>query len=292
MTLPPITLPKVELPFDISVLLHPPVVHFMVALPVIILLLELLNLMFKKKAIGGISYFLIFVTIIVAAAAYLTGLVDGKEAYPALSEAGKTALSEHKLLGTYLLIASVVVFFFKFLSSVTKSGFMKFLYLMVLIVFVAGIYVQGEEGGKLVFKHGMNVEKVNSLDDALFDLQEEIDELTQKLEKIVPVPVPSISIKEEVKTIPKVPTISEVPTIQIPEETTATPATIKVEETPEVKIIPDVPAVEEAPEEATPTPVETLRTEIKEEVLPVMKETEETLQAMPKEMIQPQIATH
>lgn len=49
MTLPVITLPKVELPFDIPVLLHPAVVHFMIALPVVIILLELINLIMKKR---------------------------------------------------------------------------------------------------------------------------------------------------------------------------------------------------------------------------------------------------
>jgi len=250
MTLPAITLPKVELPFDIPVLLHPVVDHFMIALPVVILLLELINLIMKKKAIGGISFLLIFLTIFIAAGAYFTGLVDGKEAYPALGEAAKTALGEHKLLGTYLLLASVVLFFFKFLSAVTGNGFLKLLYISVLMAFVAGIYVQGQEGGELVYKHGMNVEKVKTLDDELFDVKDELSDAQEELEE----------------------------------------AAVKVEKSEPVT----TPAVIETPEETIPTPVETLRTEIKEEVIPVMKETVETLQVegMPVEMIQPQIATH
>lgn len=273
MTLPAITLPKIELPFDIPVLLHPAVDHFMIALPVVILLLELINLVMKKKAIGGISFLLIFLTIFIAAGAYLTGLVDGKEAYPALGDAAKTALSDHKLLGTYLLIASVVLLFFKFLSSVTGNGIMKFLYLTVLIIFVVGIFKQGQEGGELVYKYGMNVEQVKTLDDELFDLQEELDELeeelTAKVEKSEPVTTPTVIETPEVKTTPS------------------------VIETPEVKTTPEVPAVQ-IPEETIPTPVKTLRTKIEDEVLPVMKETVEALQveSMPEEMIQPQIATH
>ena len=265
MTLPAITLPKVELPFDIPVLLHPVVDHFMIALPVVILLLELINLIMKKKAIGGISFFLIFLTIFIAAGAYLTGLVDGKEAYPALGEAAKTALAEHKLLGTYLLLASVVLFFFKFLSAVTGNGILKLLYISVLIAFVAGIYVQGEEGGELVYKHGMNVEKVKTLDDELFDVKdelfdakEELEEATSKVEKSEPLPTPATPTVIE---IPEVKTVPEVPTVKVPEETIT---------------------------------VETLRTEVEEKVVPTVKETVQTLQVegMPEEMIQPQIATH
>ena len=179
MTLPAITLPKVELPFDIPVLLHPAVDHFMIALPVVILVLELINLMMKKKALSGFSFFLIILTVILAAGAYLTGLVDGKEAFPALGEAAKSALAEHKLLGTYLLLASVALLFFKLLSMLA-GGIMKALYLLVLIVFVAGIFKQGQEGGELVYKYGMNVEQVKVLDDELFDVKEELEEAKEE----------------------------------------------------------------------------------------------------------------
>jgi len=281
MELPALTLPKVELPFDIPVLLHPAVDHFMIALPVVILLLELINLIMKKKAIGGISFFLIFLTIFIAAGAYLTGLVDGKEAYPALSESAKTALSEHKLLGTYLLLASVVVFFFKFLSAVTGKGILKLLYLLVLIVFVAGIFKQGQEGGELVYKFGMNVEQVKTLDDELFDLKEELEELTPKVEKSEPVTTPVETEISEVKTAPVIPdvqipeaTMPEVPAVETPKE--ATP------EVPTVKILEDT------------APVESVRTDMKEAVVPAVKEAVETLQVegMPEDVVQPEIATH
>lgn len=299
MTLPAITLPKVELPFNIDVLLHPPVVHFMIALPVVILLLELINLIMKKKAIGGVSFFLIFLTMFIAAGAYLTGLVDGKEAYPALGEAAKTALSEHKLLGTYLLIASAVVFVFKFLSAVTGNGIMKSLYLLVLIIFVAGIFKQGQEGGELVYTHGMNVEQVKTLDDELFDVKEELEELAAEVEESKAEKASAVKETPEVKAVPEVPAmqtpevkaVTEAPEVQTP-KVEAVPEAPAVQ-VPEVKKVPEVPAVQ-TPEETIPTPVETLRTEVKEEVLPVMSEAVETLQVegMPEEMVQPQIATH
>jgi uncharacterized membrane protein len=279
MTLPVITLPKVELPFDIPVLLHPPVDHFMIALPVVILLLELINLVLRKRAIGGVSFLLIFLTVIVAVGAYLTGLVDGKEAYPALGEAAKEALSEHKLLGTYLLLASVVVFFFKFISAVTGNGILKSLYMLVLIGFVVGIFEQGKEGGELVYVHGLNVEKVKTLDDELFDLKDELEELTPKVEKSE-----SVSTPADVET-PKVEEVA--PKIEQTEPVT----TSVVTETPKVEAAPQVPAVI-LPEETTP--VETVRTEMNEEIVPSVQEPVKVLEVegMPEEAIQPEIATH
>lgn len=268
MTLPAITLPKVELPFDIPVLLHPAVDHFMIALPVVILVLELINLMMKKKALSGFSFFLIILTVILAAGAYLTGLVDGKEAYPALGEAAKSALSEHKLLGTYLLLASVALLFFKLLSMLAGS-FMKTLYLLVLIVFVAGIFKQGQEGGELVYKYGMNVEQVKVLDDELFDVKEELEEATEELEEAKATTKVSVeSVKSEavevVPELPAPPAAQEVPE-QVPVETT----------------VPE-------------TVIESVKTEVQEEVIPAVQDKVETLQVegMPEEMVQPEIATH
>jgi len=264
MTLPAITLPKVELPFDIPVLLHPAVDHFIIALPVVILVLELINLMMKKKALSGFSFFLIILTVLFAAGAYLTGLVDGKEAYPALGDMAKSALGEHKLLGTYLLLASVALLFFKLLSMLA-GGIMKAFYLLVLIVFVAGIFKQGQEGGELVYKYGMNVEQVKVLDDELFDLKEELEELEEETDaaKVSVETVKSETAEVEAE-VPVQPAVQEVPE-QVPAETTVPEAVI-----------------------------ESVKTEVQEEVIPAVQEKIETLQVegMPEEMVQPQIATH
>ena len=254
MELPAITLPKVELPFDIPVLLHPVVDHFIIALPVVILLLELMNLMMKKKVVGGVSFFLIVLTVVASVGAYFTGIVDGKEAYPALSEAAKAALSEHKLLGTYLMLASGVVLLFKLLSMITGKRIIRVLYILILIAFVAGIFEQGEEGGELVYKYGMNVGKVKVLDDELFDLKEELEEATAKTE------VPTEAEKTEAVNLPT------------PTQSVKTP-------------------VETTPIETLP---EAVKMDVQEVIVPAVQEKVEALQVegMPEEMVQPEIATH
>ena len=81
MELPNITIPKIDLPFNIDPLLHPAVVHFAIALPVIILLLEFYNVFVKRKSIGVFSFILIVLAIVMLVASYFTGVVDAKEAY-------------------------------------------------------------------------------------------------------------------------------------------------------------------------------------------------------------------
>ncbi len=285
MELPAIKLPQIELPFDIPVLLHPPVDHFIIALPVIILLLEVVNLIVKKRAIGVTSFFLLILTVVAAVAAYFTGSVDGKEAFPLLSEAAQGELKEHKLLGTYLMLASAVVLVFKLLSAMINRGLMKALYLLVLILFVAGILKQGKEGGELVYKYGVNVEKVQELDSELFDVKEELEELEEAnkpAEAEEKEPEPTTEVKETpVEATPEVE--------KAPEE--AAPAVTEVKE--------EAPAEVTAETTATPVDaaVESVKTEVKEvsqEAVAEVKEKVEEIkvEVIPQEIETPQIATH
>lgn len=269
MELPAIKLPQVELPFDIPLLMHPPVDHFIIALPVIILLLEVVNLIVKKRAIGVASFFLLILTVVAAVAAYLTGSVDGKEAFPLLSEAAQGELKEHKLLGTYLMLASAVVLVFKLLSAMINRGLMKALYLLVLILFVAGILKQGKEGGELVYKYGVNVERVQALDDELFDLKEELEELQEE----------NKPAEAEEKEAPVATETKETPAEAVPETTEAKEAPAEA-----------APVTTTAPVEAV---AESVKTEVKESAEAVAEKVEEVkVEVVPQEVEKPEIATH
>jgi len=176
MELAPIKIPEIPLPFDIPVLMHPPIDHFMIALPVVVLLLEIINLFAKKRAIGVISFFLLLLTVVTAVAAYLTGTTDGKHAYDMLSQAGQADLKDHKTLGTYLMLISGVVLIFKLLSVMINRAMMKALFLIVLIFFVAGILKQGKEGGELVYKYGANVAPAKAYSDLMFTINDDMED--------------------------------------------------------------------------------------------------------------------
>ncbi|HEY9129381.1 MAG TPA: DUF2231 domain-containing protein [Sulfurovum sp.] len=284
MQLPQITLPQIELPFDIPVLLHPPVVHFAIAIPVLILLLELINLAFRKRAISGVSLFLIFLTLVVSVAAYFTGLVDGKEAFEALSDSAKEDLAEHKTLGIYLMLASFVLLLFKILSMVSVKGIMKGLYLLVLIVFVAGIFEQGEEGGELVYEHGVNVEKVKVLDDKIFDLEEALEETKEETEAAKQESTPA---EAEVQPAPSEPEATPVETAPLQTPPASEPETAPVEATPAQTPLEttsvQTPSETQTVEVIKETVTETVKTEVEEEVISGEKY---------QEMVQPEIATH
>jgi len=203
MELPAITLPQIALPFDIPTLIHPAAVHFAVAIPVIVLLLEFYNLFTRRKSIGAFSFILLVLTVVFFAIAYLTGSVDGKEAYDLLSPEGQAELKEHKLLGVYLLIGTVIVLFFKLLAM-TGKGILKFLFFIVLLGLIAGTFKQGKDGGELVYEYGANIERVKTLDDELFDVKEALEELeeeqseaTAEVKKEETTPTENVPKKEE-----------------------------------------------------------------------------------------------
>ena len=220
MILPEITLPKIDLPFDIPVFIHPSVDHFAIALPVVILLLEFYNLFAKRKSIGVFSFILLILTIVIFTAAYLTGVVDGKEAYDLLPQEGQAVLKEHKLLGTYLLLGSVLLLFLKLLAMTGKK-LLKVLFFIGLIGFILVSFEQGEEGGKLVYKYGANVERVKNIDDKLFDTQEALEELQEK----------KVSTKEEKSSDVQVDKKKEISTSVVSETRSIAKKTSEIEAT-------------------------------------------------------------
>lgn len=209
MQLPALKLPQIELPFDIPLLLHPPIDHFVIAIPVLVLLIEVVNLFLKKRAIGVLTFFLLILGMLAAAAAYLTGTTDGKEAFDMLTQAGQEELKEHKLLGTYLMIASALVVVFKMLSALLRKGAFKAVYLLILVLFVAGILKQGKDGGELVYEYGANVSKVKALDDELFDCKDELSDAEEEAKEAAASQKAPAATPKETPEAPKAPAATQ-----------------------------------------------------------------------------------
>jgi len=287
MELPALKLPQIPLPFDIPALLHPPVVHFVIAIPILVLIVEIINLIAKKRAIGVITFFVLILGMIATVAAYLTGTVDGKEAFDALSQAGQAELKEHKLLGTYLVLGSAVVVVFKMISAILQKGLAKAMYLLVLIVFTLGILKQGKDGGELVYAYGANVERVADLDSELFDVKEELDELKEETKSISEkVEKKAAEIKEATKEVTavaqeKAAAVKE--SVSDAAETVAKKAAEAVESVKE-----DASQAIESIPQTTVDSVEDKAVESAEEVVPAAPEAE----VVPSGTSQAEVVTH
>ncbi|MEA1919521.1 MAG: DUF2231 domain-containing protein [Campylobacterota bacterium] len=183
MTLPEIpSLPIPPLPIEIPLLMHPVVAHFAIAIPVIVLLLELANLFAKRRGISVASLVMIIAMMFIYVALFITGKVDGTEGYIFLSEAGQDEFKEHKLIGLYLIYATAIVAVFKILAMLIQKTAFKIFFVLLLVGFVGVNMYQGKEGGDLVYEFGMNNVALSDAQDQMDELNDEIDELKEQLE--------------------------------------------------------------------------------------------------------------
>jgi len=219
MPLPAISIPEIPIPIEIPELIHPAIVHFVIAIPIVILLLEIYNLGFKRRSISVFSLFLLLIVAVAIFGAYLTGGVDGKSAWDALGAEGQADLKDHKLLGTYLVYASLGLVLFKLLFMAIGKTFGKILFILILGGFIAVTLYQGKEGGELVYKYGANNEAVANVKSDLEDAIDERDELQEQVDN-------AKSSKEESSTKVETPSTqtaekSETTEKETPSESTA-----------------------------------------------------------------------
>ena len=163
MTLPPVSIPHIPLPFQIPEMIHPLLVHFSIALPIVIIILEIINLFTKRRTLGVLSFAFMVLLTIVLLMAYMTGVTDGQLAKELLSPEAKDALVAHKQLGIYIFYASVILMLFKLFSIVVRKTIMRVLFLVVLLVFTAAIFNEGKKGGELVYQYGVNVKSIPAI---------------------------------------------------------------------------------------------------------------------------------
>lgn len=171
---------KIKLPFELPLLLHPITVHFLVAIPIVILLLELANLALKRPYLDKITAIFWFVLIFMFVFAFFAGKTDGSHAFSLLSEDGQKELKFHKTLGMYIVYASILPFIFKLIAIGIKKRAATIIYLVIVLAFIGAILKQGRDGGELVYEYGANVEAVSKYDDKVMDLEDKIDELKEK----------------------------------------------------------------------------------------------------------------
>jgi uncharacterized membrane protein len=183
MTLPVIPdLPIPPLPIEIPLLMHPVVVHFAIVIPVIVLLIELANLIAKRRALSITSLSLIILMMVIYVDLFITGKTDGSEGAIFLSDEGLADFKAHKLLGLYLIYSTVIVFIFKLVAMLTQKPALKIFFVVLLLGFVGLNMFQGKEGGELVYKFGMNNAALSDANDKLEEITDELDELKAELE--------------------------------------------------------------------------------------------------------------
>jgi uncharacterized membrane protein len=197
MNLPPINLPKIPIPFEVPQMMHPCIIHFAIALPVVILFLEIINLIVKKRTIGVLSFLLALLASTAAIAAYMTGNVDANLANM------DTVIQTHKNLGAYVVVLSMVVVAFKLFSVMIRTGIVKAIYMMILMVYVGFVANEAMSGKELVYKDGVNISNITKLKTLNKNLNVEINGLKvvnkQKVQQMQDLNMTIKSLQEQLK---------------------------------------------------------------------------------------------
>ena len=158
-------------------MLHPPMAHFAIALPVVAAVFSLLYLFVRSEGMSKMSTRLLVVAAVAVIGAWYTGSQAGPDVYPLLSPGGQEELKEHKELGEYLAVAFGIIAVLKFAGCQMRKFGLEALAAVLLLIATAGIFVQGKHGGELVYEYGAGVEKysdgMDCLDDPEMYLEEE-----------------------------------------------------------------------------------------------------------------------
>ena len=159
----------------LELLLHPPLVHFAIVLPVIALFFQIAYSVSNNHTYSKCSASALVISAVIMVGAWYTGGLQGEDVYPMLSDAGQASLKSHKTLGLYLMIGAIVLSLIKLYAYRIKSVLLETIILTGLLVMTSGLMYQGLIGGDVVYKYGGGVEKYSDGMDCLEE-HEESDE--------------------------------------------------------------------------------------------------------------------
>ncbi len=140
--------------------IHPPVVHFAIATPVVLLLVNGFYLL-RKRDLDSLEYLLLLVASSSVVAAAITGYLahEAMEEVPIKREALEL-LHTHESVGIYLALLFAVIFAIRSLLIFKPSAALRAVYLLLLTVGVLGILLQGNMGGSIVYDFGVGTNKL------------------------------------------------------------------------------------------------------------------------------------
>ena len=165
-------------------MLHPPVVHFAIVLPLVALVFSLIYLVKRDEGMSKLSSRLTLIAAFAMAGAWYTGNQAGPEIYDYLSESGQHELMEHKTLGLYLAIAMGIIAIIKIVGCKMKNFAIEAVAVVLLLGATVVTFAQGKDGGEIVYNYGTPFKAFmiqDSIKDAVIEA-EEAEEDSEKLE--------------------------------------------------------------------------------------------------------------
>ncbi len=146
---------------------HPQVVHFPIAMFIVYAVLEIIGAFVKKDFISKAAYLCLFLGVLGAVAAVLTGNA-AEDAVRQLIKQGaaipKGAIGQHEDAATWTLWYFTGLLFLRTYFVVKKKfkGSIKYMFAVLAIAGSAMVYRTGLLGGRLVYKYGAGTDIIKT----------------------------------------------------------------------------------------------------------------------------------
>jgi len=158
-----------------TLLLHPPLVHFAIVLPLVALFFQIAYSVSNNYLYSQWASRILVVAAVFMLAAWYTGGAEGQDVYPFLSEEGQATLKQHKNIGFYLMLGTIILAVIKFVACKARNVVLETIVLIGLLAASSALAYQGLIGGDVVYKYGGGVENHSDGMDCLAE-QEEYEE--------------------------------------------------------------------------------------------------------------------
>jgi uncharacterized membrane protein len=175
MILPDINLSFLDSITSVPLDFHSTIIHFVIVLPIVLLLLEMSNIAFKRKSIDLINIAIISLLFVSLLGAYLTGMIDSQNALLLGNRDMSNAITEHKVIGVYMFLFGIsFIVIFKIIAFFANKILYSILYILMIILFIFVSFIESKSGADLVDKYGINVLKVTELQKIQIDMNQTI----------------------------------------------------------------------------------------------------------------------
>jgi uncharacterized membrane protein len=138
---------------------HPKVVHFPIALLLLYVLLESIGIIFKKEFYQKAAHLVLFLGVLGALAAVLTG-EQAEEAFEYFNKASGELMEKHEYYANLTIWYFAILLVLRTVAVLGKkfTGIITYVFLVLALTGVYFVYWTGEMGGDMVYKHGVGTQ--------------------------------------------------------------------------------------------------------------------------------------
>ena len=138
---------------------HPKVVHFPIAFLLGYFLFELLGIILKKEFLSKAAHLLLFLGVLGAVAAVLTGR-EAQEAFDYWNKQSGELMETHEMYANLTLWYFAALLVLRTFVAFKKKfvGIVQYVILVLAMVGVYFVFQTGEHGGKMVYEHGVGTQ--------------------------------------------------------------------------------------------------------------------------------------